>query len=122
MGERGTDLHDRASIARQHSFERLQSAKFYRLHLLHGRKDGGHRVVDPDMDRSQLSFDFLRGGFDLIGLSHIHRHDKRLATIALTVRSRPVPSRRLRERLGRHAHAPRRIFSRPRGRRRPMHR
>ena len=77
VGECGSHLHDHPAIARQHSFERGERAvnkpeirdlrdtfEFLRRHFLDRRKDGAHRVVDPDVDRSELRFHRGSRGFD----------------------------------------------------------
>jgi len=41
------------------------------LDLLEEGEDGGHRVVDPDVDRPQLGLDALGGGLDRIGVGDV---------------------------------------------------
>ncbi len=71
-------------IAGQHAAERRhgsvngaevrdfrRSFKFFGRHIRHPPENGGHRVVDPDVDRTQLLFDPRRRSFDLVGIGHI---------------------------------------------------
>src|SRR5205814_9351010 len=89
MGQGRTDLHNHATIARRHSFERGKSAvnaaekghfrdttKFFRRHFLDRRKNRGHGVVDPDVYLAKLPLDLRRRRFHLIGIGNIdHHHD-----------------------------------------------
>ena len=43
-------------------------------------KYGGHSVVYPDIDRSQLGFDASGRRFHLVGIRNIHRNGQAIAT------------------------------------------
>ena len=86
VGERRADLHDRAAVARQHPLERDLGAPhraeigdpggalvLVRLDVVEEREHGGHRVVDPDVDRTQALLDRRRGGLHLVELGHVGR-------------------------------------------------
>ena len=91
-GESRADLHDGAAVAFGHPFQRGTRAPNHavvrdlrrppvlvRLDVEELRVDGGHRIVDPDVDRSQL---VLGRSFDLVGVGDIRRKHER-ATAAL---------------------------------------
>jgi hypothetical protein len=84
IGEGRADLHNHASVARQHSLERTECTVHHaevsyfgdafvllRFHLLHRRKHGCHRVVYPDVDGAELLLN--RGGclFHCVRICHI---------------------------------------------------
>jgi hypothetical protein len=53
------------------SSHRSESPKFVRRHFFDRRKDGRHRVVNPDIDLAQFSLDLFRCGFDLLRVPNI---------------------------------------------------
>src|SRR5205823_3248743 len=76
IDESRSDLYDRASITRQHPFQCREGAMhdaqvghighspvFAWLHLFDWRKDGSHRVVNPNIDWAEPALD---GGSSLL--------------------------------------------------------
>ena len=92
--ERGAHLNDRAAVARQHAFECRQRPvddaeighlrhpfDFVRLQLLDRGEDRHHRVVDPDIDRTELTLHPVRRRLDLLGTGHIGRQHQRASPL-----------------------------------------
>ena len=92
IGKSRSDLNNDTAIARQHSFERSQCSvniteigdlgypfEFFRRHLFDRRKHRRHRVVDPDVDWTELVFEFACGLFHCRRVGHIGRQNQRFA-------------------------------------------
>ena len=45
------------------------------FHLLHGRKNADHGVVDPDVDGAKLALHLLRGSFHRVEVRNISGND-----------------------------------------------
>lgn len=88
--QRRADLHDRPAVARAHHVQRGEVAvdaaevrhlgdapEVLRGGIAHLAQDGGHRVVDPDIDRAELALDAVRGLHDAIGGGDVERQDER---------------------------------------------
>ena len=96
------DLDDRAAVARNHPIEcgacaphvaevrHLRHAfELLRRHRLESTEHGRHRVVDPDVDWTEVSLDLNRACEDLLGIGDIAGQsevDLRLAQAILTAR------------------------------------
>jgi hypothetical protein len=89
IGQRGTDKDDLAMVAGEHVLEGGEGAKdlakvgdfgdaavFFGFHLFDGGEDGGHGVIDPDVDGAQLLFDGLGGAVDGFGIGDIGRKNQ----------------------------------------------
>src|SRR5207249_4618874 len=89
IGQSRADLDNRAAIARQHALQSRESAihnteigdfgdPFVLLwfHLLDRRKDRGHSIVYPNVDRSQLRFDRVSCSFDSCRDRHVSWNDE----------------------------------------------
>src|SRR5579871_3397707 len=100
--QRGADLDYRSSILRQHAFQSGESPVnnsqvrdlrdpfvFFGLHFLHWRKHGSHRVVYPDIDRSEFFFDGGGGVLNGPGVGNIQgkHHCTAACGFDLTLRS-----------------------------------
>jgi hypothetical protein len=98
VSERGSDLHDGAGIAGDHAPKRRQrtvdgaevgdlrdAAELSRIDLVDRGEDRRHRVVNPDVDGSELGFHPLGGCLAGIGVRDVSRDDQRLPTGCLDV-------------------------------------
>src|SRR5437899_8181637 len=101
--ERGSNLYDRSTIARQHPSERCERAidntqvgdlchplDLVGLKLLHGREDRGHCVVDPHVDRTELALGPFGGCFNLVGIGHVGGKHQRTSALRFHVVSSAV--------------------------------
>lgn len=69
-------LRDTLDLVRRQIFDRTE--------------DGGHRVIDPDVDRSESLFDLLPGAIDGIGISHVEGQHQSFAAKILHLILRTV--------------------------------
>lgn len=103
VGERRADLDDGAAIARQHALERGKravdvpevrhlghAAEILGRHLLHGREDREHRVVDPDVDGPELGLHLRGCGLDGIGVGDVERQHEGAAALGFDVALRSL--------------------------------
>src|SRR5688572_7551230 len=80
----GTHLHYHTTISRQHSSQRCQSSVnhteisyfcdsfvLFRPHILHRRENRNHRVVDPNIDRTELAFNCVRSLLNCLGICDV---------------------------------------------------
>ncbi len=101
----GSHLHNHAAIARQHPTQCGEGAvdktqvgdfrdpsEFLGQHFFDRRKDGNHRVVDPDVNGTEALFNCFSCRFDLLGLCDIHRYDESLTAGLFDVAPRALES------------------------------
>jgi len=101
VGQRRSNLHDDAAIARDHTTQCGQCpvhisqvgdlgdpAILSRCHLKRRREDRHHRVIDPDVDGPQFPLDSFRRRLHLTVIRNIRDHGQSAAAEAFHILSR----------------------------------
>ena len=108
--QRRAYLHDDAAVARSHSAKSghgpphrskvghlCGASKLDRRDIRNRGEDCGHRIIDPNIDRTELSFDLVGGALDRFRIGDIGRQCERRSASGLDVfnrRNQPSPPAR----------------------------
>ena len=98
VGERRSDQHDRAFVARKHALQRRPRAVdlaeigdlsdpliFFRRHIHEAGEDAGEGVVDPYVDGAEFAFDLVGCGLDRLPVGNVGGDRERFAAKRLDV-------------------------------------
>ncbi len=101
VGQRRSDLNQHAAVARPHPLQRGVCAvhgaeisvgrdfgEVRGRHLREAAEHGRHRIVDPDVDRSDVALDLVGRGLDRLGVAHVDDASER--TVLRELGGRPL--------------------------------
>src|SRR5688572_6325591 len=101
ISKSGTNLQYHTTISRQHSFQSWQSSMnhteishlcdsfvLFRPHFLHRRENRNHRVVDPNIDGTELTFNCFRSVLNCLGIGHVRCYHEGFAAQRFNISSR----------------------------------